>query len=82
MGAKLYVGNLSDSTTSEELSVLFTQAGNVMAVEMIKGLHSDGSRGFAFVTMSEQNDANKAISMFNTYSLNGHDLNVNMAIVK
>jgi RNA recognition motif-containing protein len=76
---RVYVGNLSKSTTQEELNTLFTQAGKVTATELIKDRRSDESRGFAFVTMSTQNEAEKAISMFNTYSLDEHALKVSLA---
>ena len=79
MEAKLYVGNLSKSTTQEELNTLFAQAGNVIVAELIKERKSGESKGFAFVTMSEQSEAEKAISMFNTYSLSDHALKVSMA---
>jgi cold-inducible RNA-binding protein len=79
MEAKLYVGNLSKSTTQEELSTLFTQAGEVTATELIKDRKSGESKGFAFITMSVQNEADKAVSMFNTYSLSDHVLKVSMA---
>ena len=79
MEAKLYVGNLSKSTTQEELNTLFAQAGNVTAVEVIKERKTGESKGFAFITMSEQSEADKAVSMFNAYSLSDHDLKVSPA---
>jgi RNA recognition motif-containing protein len=79
MEARLYVGNLSKSTTQEELNTLFSQAGNVTAVEVIKERKSGESKGFGFITMSEQSEADKAISMFDTYSLGDHALKVGMA---
>jgi len=79
METRLYVGNLSKSTTQEELSTLFAQAGKVTAAELIKDRRSDESRGFAFITMSAQSEADKAISMFNTYSLDEHALKVSLA---
>jgi len=79
MEVKLYVGNLSKSTTQNDLSVLFAQAGDVTSVEVIKDRHSDESRGFAFITMSAQSEADKAVSMFNTYSLSDHVLKVSLA---
>lgn len=79
MEAKLYVGNLAKSTTPEELNVLFTQAGQVIAVEVIKERKSGESKGFAFVTMGEQSEADKAVSMFNAYSLSDHTLKVSPA---
>jgi RNA recognition motif-containing protein len=79
MEAKLHVGNLSKSTTQEDLNVLFAQAGQVAAVDVIKERKSGESKGFAFVTMSDQTEADQAISLFNAYSLNGHALKVSMA---
>jgi RNA recognition motif-containing protein len=79
MEAKLYVGNLSKSTTQEELNALFAQAGQVTAAEVIKDRKSGESKGFAFITMSAQSEADQAISMFNTYSLSEHALKVSLA---
>lgn len=79
METKLYVGNLSKSTTQDELNTLFAQAGNVTALEVIKDRKSGESKGFAFITMSAQSEADKAVSMFNTYSLSDHALKVSMA---
>jgi RNA recognition motif-containing protein len=79
MEAKLYVGNLSKSTTQDELNALFTQAGEVSATEVIKDRKSGESKGFAFITMSTQSEADKAISMFNAYSLSDHVLKVSPA---
>ncbi len=79
MEVKLYVGNLSKSTTEDELNLLFTQAGEVAEAEVFKDRKSGESRGFAFITMSAQSEADKAVSMFNTYSLSDHVLKVNLA---
>ena len=79
MENRIYVGNLSKSTTEEELNGLFAQAGKVTSVEVIKERKSHESKGFAFVTMSEQGEAEKAVSMFNAYSLNDHVLKVSPA---
>ena len=79
MEAKLYVGNLSKSTTQDELNALFTQAGEVSAAEVIKDRKSGESKGFAFITMSTQSEADKAISMFNAYSMSDHVLKVSPA---
>ena len=78
MEAKLFVGNLSKSTTQEELNALFAQAGEVIAAEVIKDRKSGESKGFAIITMSAQSEADKAVSMFNSYSLNEHALKVSM----
>jgi len=79
MDVKLYVGNLAKSTTEDELKTLFMQAGAVSLVEVIKDRISGESKGFAFITMSEQSEAEKAISMFNAYSLADRELKVNVA---
>ena len=79
METRLYVGNLSKSTTQEELDTLFAQAGQVTAVEVIKDRKSGESRGFAFITMSVPADADKAVGMFNAYSLSDHVLKVSLA---
>jgi RNA recognition motif-containing protein len=79
MDVKLYVGNLSKSTTQEELNTLFKQAGDVGLVNIITDRTNGESKGFAFVTMSAQSEADKAISMFNSYSLSEHELKVDLA---
>ena len=79
MEVKLYIGNLSKATTQEELNTLFMQAGDVALVNIIKDRTSGESKGFGFVTMSAQSEADKAISMFNAYSLSDHELKVDLA---
>ena len=79
MDVRLYVGNLAKSTTADELKTLFTQAGAVASVDMVKDRDSGESKGFAFITMGEQTEADKAISMFNAYSLANRELKVNVA---
>ena len=79
MEAKLYVGNLSYETTEQDLRELFMQAGNVVSVALIKEPGSNRSKGFAFVEMGSQTDVQKAISMFNGYSLKERQLTVNLA---
>lgn len=79
MEAKLYVGNLSYTTNEQNLRELFTQAGTVASVALIKEPGTDRSKGFAFVEMSSQSEAQKAISMFNGYTLNERQLTVNVA---
>ena len=80
MEAKLYVGNLARSTTQDDLSTLFAQAGKVTTVELIKNRKSGESMGFAFITMSRQSEANKAVNILNLHLLSGHTLNVGLAI--
>jgi cold-inducible RNA-binding protein len=79
METKLYVGNLSYSATEEALRDLFAQAGTVSSVTLIKDRDTGRSRGFAFVEMSSQVEAENAISMFNGYSMDNRQLTVNIA---
>jgi RNA recognition motif-containing protein len=79
MNTKIYVGNISKSTTRAELNTLFTQAGEVIAVDVIKDHHTGESRGFAFVTMKVQSEADKAVTMFNAFTLNDMVLKVSAA---
>ena len=79
MEVKLYVGNLPFTTTEEELRTLFEQAGQVMTIDLIKDRYTGSSKGFAFVTMSSQSEAEKAMSMFNGYSLENREMKVNPA---
>lgn len=78
MDVRLYVGNLPKATTQEELNTLFAQAGAVNAVEVIKDRETGESKGFAFVTMGDA-DAQKAIGMFNAYTLGEREIKVNVA---
>ena len=79
MEAKLYVGNLSYETTEQNLRELFMQAGNVASVALIKEPGTQRSKGFAFVEMSSQSEVQKAISMFNGYTLGERQLTVSVA---
>jgi RNA recognition motif-containing protein len=79
MDIRIYVGNLPKSATQDEVNALFATAGTVSAVELVKDKSTGLSKGFAFVSMPEQADADKAISMFNAYSLADNELKVNIA---
>jgi RNA recognition motif-containing protein len=79
MESKLYVGNLSYSTTEDDLRALFAQAGTVASVAVIKDRDSGRSKGFGFVEMSNQAEAQKAISQFNGFSLHDRELKVSIA---
>jgi RNA recognition motif-containing protein len=79
MESKLYVGNLSYSTTEDDLRQLFSQAGNVKSVSVIKDRDTGRSKGFAFVEMGSDDDAQKAISQFNGQSFQDRSLKVNVA---
>jgi RNA recognition motif-containing protein len=79
MESKLYIGNLSYSTTEDDLRSLFFQAGTVTSVTVIKDRDSGQSKGFAFVEMGNQAEAQKAISMFNGYNMGDRELRVSIA---
>jgi RNA recognition motif-containing protein len=79
MELKLYVGNLAYTTTEDDLRTLFAQAGAVTSVALIKDRDTGRSKGFAFVEMSTQAEAQKAISMFSAFKLEERELTVNLA---
>lgn len=79
MEPRLYVGNLSYNTTEDSLRGLFSQAGTVSAVDIIKDRMTNTSKGFAFVQMSTQSEAEKAIALFEGYSLDNRQLRVSAA---
>jgi len=77
MTTKLYVGNLSYETTEEELQELFAQAGSVASVALPTDRETGRPRGFGFVEMSTEEEARKAITMFNGQTLRDRQLKVN-----
>ena len=79
MEAKLYVGNLSYATSDDDLRTLFAQAGTVVSVAVIKDRDTGTSKGFGFVEMTSQVEAQNAITMFNAYQMGERPLTVNMA---
>ena len=79
MEVKLYVGNLSYTTTEDDLQTLFAKAGQVASVALITDRNTGNSKGFAFVEMSTQVEAEKAISMLNGFNLDDRQLKVNLA---
>jgi cold-inducible RNA-binding protein len=79
MGNKLYVGNLSFNTTEVSLQDLFAQAGPVSEVMLMQDKFTGKSRGFAFVTMATDEDAQNAIKEFNGKTIDGRALTVNEA---
>ncbi len=80
MGKKLYIGNLGYEVTSKDLEALFAQAGACQSATVIMDRDSGQSRGFGFVEMSSDADAQKAIQQFNGQDLKGRALKVNEAI--
>ncbi len=79
MATRLFVGNLSFNTTEGDVLELFKQAGNVTTCNLIVDKFTNKSRGFAFVEMSTQEEANKAIAELNSKELDGRALTVNEA---
>ena len=79
METKIYVGNLPYNTTEDDLRTLFAQAGTVASVALIKDRDTGQSKGFAFVEMSNQSEAEKAIQTFNGYMMGTRPLKVNLA---
>jgi RNA recognition motif-containing protein len=75
----LFVGNLSYNVTEDELRELFSQAGEVKDVAIILDRDTRRPKGFGFVEMMNQADAEKAIQMFNEHELDGRRMTVNIA---
>jgi len=75
----IFVGNLNYSTTQEDLHAAFAQFGNVERVNVVTDRDSGQPRGFAFVEMTDDNEARNAISQLNGAELNGRAMNVNEA---
>jgi cold-inducible RNA-binding protein len=79
MPVKLYVGNLSYETTSDELSALFSGVGQVESCNLIIDRDTDRSKGFAFVEMDSKESADAARNKFNGQDLHGRALKVGEA---
>ncbi len=79
MAKKLYIGGLSYSTTEDGLKEAFAQAGNVVSAAIIMDRMTGRSRGFGFVEMGTDEEAEKAIEMWNGKELDGRTLTVNEA---
>jgi RNA recognition motif-containing protein len=76
---KLYVGNLSFQTSSDDLQELFAQAGTVESASVVEDRETGRSRGFGFVEMSSKEEGQAAIQQFNGHEIGGRALNVNEA---
>jgi len=79
MGRKLYVGNLPYEVGEADLQQLFSAAGSVDTVNVMRDMTTGRARGFAFVEMGTDDEAQKAITQFNEYSMGGRNLAVNEA---
>ena len=79
MSTKLYVGNLSFNTTTQDLEAMFAASGTVQSTNIIEDRETGRSRGFAFVEMSSPEEAQNAISALNGKDVDGRNLTVNEA---
>lgn len=79
MNKRLYVGNLPYKVDEATLEELFSQAGGVESVRVMRDMETGRARGFAFVEMKTEQEAEKAASQFNQYQLDGRALTVNEA---
>ena len=79
MEVKLYVGNLPYLTSDDDLRTLFSQAGTVASVAVIKDRDTGTSKGFGFVQMTTRAEAETAIRMFDNHPMGEHTLKVNLA---
>lgn len=79
MGKRLYVGNLPYNATDDQLKELFSGAGEVASANIIVDKMSGRSKGFGFVEMATDEEAAKAIEMFNGKDLGGRNITVNEA---
>ena len=79
MNSKLYVGGIPYSSTNEDLKAHFSAAGTVVSAQIIIDKMTNRSKGFGFVEMSSDEEAQKAISMFHDQEFQGRRLTVNVA---
>jgi len=79
LGKKLYVGSLSYQTSDGELENLFSRAGTVTSAQVVTDRYSGDSKGFGFVEMSTDEEAQNAINMFNGTAFGGRTITVNEA---
>ena len=79
MSTKLYVGNLSFNTSSQDLETMFAEVGTVQSASVVDDRDTGRSRGFGFVEMSSKEEAQTAISSFDGKDLDGRNIKVNEA---
>ena len=79
MNRKLYVGNIAYETTESDLEQLFSQSGTVESVRVMRDMATGRARGFAFVEMATDEEAQKAASELNQFQMGGRALTVNEA---
>lgn len=79
MARKLYVGNLPYTAGEEDLQALFGSTGTVESVSVMRDMATGRARGFAFVEMASEEDAQNAIKQLNNHEMGGRNLTVNEA---
>ena len=79
MTKRLFVGSLPYSTTSAQLEEIFSQVGKISSLNLITDRYSGQSKGFAFVEMSSDKEADEAIKKFNNFEIDGRKIVVNVA---
>jgi RNA recognition motif-containing protein len=77
MATKLYVGNLSYQMTDQQLNELFAESGNVSSAQVVTDRYTGQSRGFGFVEMASEDEAQQAIAAINGKNIGGRSLVVN-----
>ncbi len=82
MGKRLYVGNLPYGIGDEDLRSLFSQAGSVESAQVMTERDTGRSRGFGFVEMATDADADNAVRMFDGYTMDGRQIRVNPAMAR
>lgn len=75
----MYVGNLAYTVTEEDLTEIFSEFGEIASINIIKDRYSGQSKGFGFVEMPDNSEADKAIKALNGSQLKGRDIKVNQA---
>jgi RNA recognition motif-containing protein len=75
----IYVGNLSSELNEEELKAMFTEFGEVESVKIIKDRFSERSKGYGFIEMPSNSEADQAIKALNGFWMNGRNIKVNQA---
>ena len=75
----IFVGNISFSSNEDDLREVFSEHGEVASVKIIKDMETGRSRGFAFVVMSNDDEAQKAIDALNDFDLQGRKIKVNQS---
>ena len=79
MSKKLFVGNIDWNSSEDDLQSMFSPYGEIEEVVIIKDKYTNRSKGFGFITFSDESDADKAVAELNGYKLNNREIVVNEA---